>query len=234
MNNKKWIWIAGVSFIVILLLAISFKWWAPSSSAETLTEEEVVKIVLEKYPGKIVKTVKADNKFEIEMKRDKGTYHLQIDAKSGEVISLELVEKVQEQPLQPKQLTEEEAKAIAASEGTLESIDLIKEKDKSYYEAIVNKNHEKITLQLDTVTGEIIHSTKKRAAIITEQEAIAIASTEAAGKIDDIDLHDNADGTPYYLVEIEPEDGDDMVVQINAYTGEVKSVTLEDNAEDLD
>lgn len=65
---------------------------------------------------------------------------------------------------------------------------------------------------------------KKR---ITEEEAAAIALKTVEGKVDDIDLI-QSDGVAYYLVEIDREDGEDGTVQINAITGEVKSVTWDD------
>ncbi|MCY7484008.1 PepSY domain-containing protein [Paenibacillus alvei] len=65
---------------------------------------------------------------------------------------------------------------------------------------------------------------KKR---ISEKEAIAIALKTVNGKVDDIDLIQSG-GIAYYLIEIDQEDGADGTVQINAITGEVKSVTWDD------
>ncbi|BFH66750.1 hypothetical protein J27TS7_39350 [Paenibacillus dendritiformis] len=62
---------------------------------------------------------------------------------------------------------------------------------------------------------------------LTEDEAAAIALKTVDGKVDDIDLI-HSDGVAYYLVEIDREDGEDGTVQINAITGEVKSVTWDD------
>ncbi|WCF09171.1 PepSY domain-containing protein [Paenibacillus thiaminolyticus] len=62
---------------------------------------------------------------------------------------------------------------------------------------------------------------------ITEEEAAAIALKTVSGEVDDIDLI-QSDGVAYYLVEIDREDGEDGTVQINAITGEVKSVTWDD------
>ncbi|WP_374016029.1 PepSY domain-containing protein [Paenibacillus thiaminolyticus] len=62
---------------------------------------------------------------------------------------------------------------------------------------------------------------------ITEDEAAAIALKHVSGEVDDIDLI-QLDGVVYYLVEIDREDGEDGTVQINAITGEVKSVTWDD------
>ncbi|MBG9794127.1 peptidase M4 [Paenibacillus dendritiformis] len=62
---------------------------------------------------------------------------------------------------------------------------------------------------------------------ITKDEAAAIALKTVDGKVDDIDLIQSG-GVAYYLVEIDREDGEDGTVQINAITGEVKSVTWDD------
>ncbi|CAH8706687.1 PepSY domain-containing protein [Paenibacillus thiaminolyticus] len=70
-------------------------------------------------------------------------------------------------------------------------------------------------------------ASKPRQQRITEEEAAAIALKTVSGEVDDIDLI-QSDGVAYYLVEIDREDGEDGTVQINAITGEVKSVTWDD------
>lgn len=74
---------------------------------------------------------------------------------------------------------------------------------------------------------------KSNLALITEQEAIGIAEQHTGGEADDADLilPDDA-ASPYWLVEVEWDDDDldlEAVVQVDAYTGEVKSVTWEDD-----
>ncbi|KAA9012673.1 PepSY domain-containing protein [Niallia endozanthoxylica] len=68
---------------------------------------------------------------------------------------------------------------------------------------------------------------------LTEQEAAALALEQVAGIVDDIDL-ENVNGIAYYLVDVETEDGREAKVEINAITGEVKSLTWDDEGHDDD
>ncbi|MCA1321758.1 PepSY domain-containing protein [Bacillus tianshenii] len=60
--------------------------------------------------------------------------------------------------------------------------------------------------------------------ILTEQQAIEIALQEVSGKVDDIEL-DDEDGIRVYEVEIEVDEETEALVIINAYTGEILSLT---------
>jgi uncharacterized membrane protein YkoI len=238
MKKRKWLWTIAVMFIFSMLLFIGFEWWAPSLSAETLTEEEANKAAIEKYPGKIVKTMKTSGEYKIEMELETGVYHIRIDEKSGEVISIKRKAGSKETPV--KQLTQKQIEEKISSQGKLESIDLVQENDKSYYKAIVTENNEKITMKLDPYTGSIIDSTTETLekpetpSIITETEAIKIAQEHLNGKGDDVEFHQLPEQTPYYLVEVETEDDREAVVQIDAYTRKVKSVTWEDQEDGED
>ncbi|WP_017426666.1 MULTISPECIES: PepSY domain-containing protein [Paenibacillus] len=53
------------------------------------------------------------------------------------------------------------------------------------------------------------------------------------GTSDDIELHRNDKGL-YYLVEVEIQDGREAVVQINAVSGSIDSITWEKEKQDHD
>ncbi|SES26412.1 PepSY domain-containing protein [Psychrobacillus sp. OK032] len=188
MKNKKWIWPVGIILLIVCLI-FSFQWLVPSISAKDITEEEANSVVLEKYPGDIIKTKKTETEYQIEMKLDTGLYVIKIDAKSGDVKSLVQTEKaekpVEEAPQQPPK----------------EDIAPTKE------------------------TTEI--------SVITAPEAVEIAANHLKGTadMDDTEFYQLPGQTPYYLVEVEIENGEDdreAVVQVDAYTGEVKSVNWDD------
>lgn len=68
---------------------------------------------------------------------------------------------------------------------------------------------------------------------ITKQEAVEIAAKHLKGTADgdDTEFHQIPGQTPYYLVDVEIENGEDdreATVQVDAYTGEVKSVNWDD------
>ncbi|MFJ8068476.1 PepSY domain-containing protein [Peribacillus sp. NPDC096447] len=238
MKNGRVLITAGSTLVFGLLLFVGFQWWAPPLSAESLTEEEVNQTAKDKYPGTIIKTTKTEGEeYQIEMQLETGVYLISMDAKNGEVRSLkkETIGHAAEESAEKtpqKQLTQNEIKARISSQGDLEQIDLVQEKDNSHYKAVVNKNNEKITLILDPYTGAIIDSTMVADSIITENEAIAIAEKHVKGTGDDTEFYQPSDQTPYYLVEVELEDDRDAVVQVDGYTKEVKTITWEDDEVD--
>ncbi|MGQ3481178.1 PepSY domain-containing protein [Paenibacillus sp. TY11] len=62
--------------------------------------------------------------------------------------------------------------------------------------------------------------------VITEKEAAKLAAKAVNGTSDDIELHRNDKGL-YYLVEVEVKDGREAVVQVNAVSGSIDSITWE-------
>lgn len=63
--------------------------------------------------------------------------------------------------------------------------------------------------------------------LLTEEEAAQLALQHIPGEVDDVDWK-QIDGTGFYLVEIDLDDGREAIVQIHAITGEVMSVTWDD------
>lgn len=190
--KKKWIWLTGVILLVVCLVL----WLAPSISAKDLTEEEANSVVLEKYPGDIIKTTKSEREYQIELKLETGVYVIKIDAKSGEVKSLEQTEKA-EIPVQ-------EALPLSPKE---ENEPIIEDK-------VPTKEPTEIS-------------------VISIEEAMDIAAKHLKGTadVDDSEFHQIPGQTPYYLVEVDIENGDDdreATVQVDAYTGEVKTVNWDD------
>ncbi len=72
---------------------------------------------------------------------------------------------------------------------------------------------------------------------LTEKQAEQIALRQVKGKVDDVDFkHSGKTGQQYYLVDIDTPDDREAVIQINAISGEVMSITWddEDDADDKD
>lgn len=238
MMKKKKMWTVVSVILAVLLVVSGILWFSPLFSAQELTEEEVNTAVLEKYSGDIIKTTKARDEYQVEIKLKTGTYFIKIDAKSGDILSLEQL-KQNEITDTKKQLTQKEIKEQIISWGDLQSIEWIQDNDRSYYQAIVNKDNEKVILKIDPFTAEIIDSTKVPVQnandnkVITETEAIVIAANHLKGNADDgdVEFYQLAGQSPYYLVEVEIDNGDDdreATVQVDAYTGEVQSVSWDD------
>ncbi|MGM7721447.1 PepSY domain-containing protein [Metabacillus sp. Hm71] len=238
MTKKKWFWFAGSVIVLALILFISLQWWVPSLSAQTLTEAEANEAAKEVYPGKIIQTIKSDDEYRVTMKLETGTYLIRIDAKSGEVISVKRETKAEqstkeEPPSKPekKQLTENEVKEILAAKGEVKSIEYLQEKETSYYKAVVSKNNTSTTFKIDPYSGEIIGTAIEPSRLLKEEEAIKLALEEEEGTVDDVEFEEPLDQSPYYLIEIEKENGEDAVIQVDAYTREVKTVLWEEHEE---
>lgn len=239
MKIKKSVWIIG-GIILMALLVFGVLWLSPFSS-KALTEEELKETALTKYPGEIVRTAKSGNNYEIDIQMENGTYAIKMDAKNGSILSLEKTV-TEEEPLPTvDRLTEEQIKKEITNEGELQSIQLINNTDTPYYEAIVHKENREVTLKIDPYNGDIMDSSEtpvkppatKENTLLTEQEALTIAADHLKGVADeDAELHQPAGQTPYYLVEVEIENGEEedreAVVEIDAYTGTVKSIDWED------
>lgn len=240
MKSRKSIWIVGAILLVVLIVA-GLLLWAPLLSAKTLTEKEANAVALSKYDGEIIKTTKKQDEYQIEMKRKTGVYHLTIDAKSGDVLTINREKAIKpvpedtpkDQPAKeerPKQLTEKEIKALISSKGELKSIDLIKEADNSYYKAVVTNKNQVITLKIEPYTGEILDSAKETERVITEEDAGKIAlqyvseQVEVTATVDDADFNEPPGQSPYYLVEVELDDGREAIIQVDAYTKTASSV----------
>ena len=181
MKNRKWMLSAGMVLVLGLLLFGGYQWWVPSLSAQTLTEEEANKAALAKYPGDIIKTTKTNDEYQIDMQLETGMYHIRINAENGEVISIKreagpkegTAEKTQKEKTTEtpaKQLTPKEIEALITEQGDLQSLEFVEKNNEAYYQAVVSKNNEKITLKLDQFTGEITSKTKEAASIITERK----------------------------------------------------------------
>lgn len=61
---------------------------------------------------------------------------------------------------------------------------------------------------------------------LTEAEATEIALREVDGQVDDVDTGES-NGEPFFLVEIERDDGE-AVVQVHAITGEIMTITWDE------
>ncbi|QUG40209.1 PepSY domain-containing protein [Psychrobacillus sp. INOP01] len=235
MKKNKPLWITG-GIILVVLLVLGVLWLSPFST-KTLTEEELKATALTKYPGEIIRTAKSDNEYEIEVQMANGVYAIKMDTNNGNILSLKQIATEELSPSVDK-LTEAQIKKEIATQGDLQSIRFINA-DTSYYKAVVRKENVEITLKVDPYDGSIIDSSQApieahvstESILLTEKEALTIAADHLKGIADDdAELHQPSGQTPYYLVEVEIENGDEdreAVVQVDAYTGTVKSINWE-------
>lgn len=179
MNKRKWLYLLAAGTLIVLSVFIIRSFWLKDE--ETMTQKELQKIVLDKYQGNLIQETLTNGTYAVELERDTGKYQIELDATSGEVVSLKRTEQtaaIKEEPTDPQPKDETIAE-----------------------QAQIRK--------------------------LTQEEAIEIALIQVPGQLDDIEL-ESVDGVSYYFAEIENANGSEAEIQINAITGEVKSVVWED------
>ena len=204
MKRKIWIWIGGGVLSVLILFLVMTEVAKPIfSSADMLTEEEAKAIALQKFSGNINQIKQSKDEYLIELERKTGKYELKINSESGEVSSI-------------KRLTV----AAESKEDEIKKGDEINIKEEAPAEVI----NEEPTKDRD--------ENKPVSKGLTEGDASKLALEQVPGTVDDIDLQ-TVNGIAHYLVEVEADDGREAMVEINAITGEIKSLTWdEDDDED--
>lgn len=146
-----------------------------------------------------------------------------------------------------KRLSKEQVKQIAAEKvnGTIEEIELEREKNNTYYEVEINDGKKEHELKIDAVTGEVFKHEQdwnddrddwnddddddrvnKSSNIISSNNASNIAAKTVDGRVLEIEL-DEDDGRLMYEVELWTSKGE-AEVEIDAYTGKVLSVEYDD------
>lgn len=231
--NKKTAVISGI-VIVILLLVFGTREWVNGNQGSRLEKEKINKIVSAKYPGEILSTelTNRDNtgQYKTVLKSEQGVYVIWSDAVSGEILDMNRTEN---EEVQGKRITKDKAENIAAKHGKVKSAEFNEEN--KVYLVRVSTEGKTYSLEINGTNGEI--KSKKEVESgdedepaqpntkITKEEARRIALNEVKGTVTDIEL-DDEDGVIVYEVEIETKTKEAQVI-INAFSGEVNSVTKE-------
>ncbi|MET3728287.1 putative membrane protein YkoI [Fictibacillus halophilus] len=229
--NKKTAVISGI-VIVILLLVFGTREWVNGNQGSTLEKEKMNRIVSAKYPGDILSTELTNREdkrqYKTVIKSEQGVYVIWSDAVSGEILDMNRTE---DEESQRERITKDEAEKIAAKHGEVKSSEFNEEN--KVYLVRVQKEGKTYSLEINGTTGSInskseVESEDEPAqpnTKITEGKAKQIALKEVKGTVTDIEL-DDEDGVIVYEVEIETKTKEAQVI-INAFSGEVSSVTME-------
>lgn len=218
--------------LMIIVLFFGGQQWFKANMAAAITKEQALQIVEEKYAGEILNLDKKNQQFIVDVKRETGNYRVLLDEKSGEILSVKRTDKQITDDVKAH-LSEEEIKKELLEQvpGTVQSIKQTQQGETVVYEAVMEENQQQQKVVINGTSGEImekipikVEETTKR---LTEKEASDIALKQVPGMIDDVDT-EVIDGMVYYLVEIEVDEENEAVVAINSITGEIKSVTWDD------
>lgn len=88
MRKVRLMKIAGIAVIAICGFVI-FKAVSTNIFAQSLSESEIREKVNRQFGGEIVELVEASDRYEIELMQDSGIYTIVLDAKNGNIVSLE-------------------------------------------------------------------------------------------------------------------------------------------------
>ncbi|MQR94518.1 PepSY domain-containing protein [Fictibacillus phosphorivorans] len=204
------------------------------SQGSTLEKEKMNKIVSAKYPGEILSTelTNRDDKHQYKtvLKSEQGVYVIWSDAVSGEILNMNRTEN---EEVQEEHITKDEAEKIASKHGKVKSAEFNKEN--RVYVVHVSSEGKIYRLEINRATGDIKSKNEvesgdedepaQPSTKITQEEARQIALNEVKGTVTDIEL-DDEDGVIVYEVEVETKTKEAQVI-INAFSGEVNSVTME-------
>ncbi|MDQ0270853.1 PepSY domain-containing protein [Cytobacillus purgationiresistens] len=224
MNNKRWILIVSSVLFLIAVFFIGSQWEKLNPSAEFLTKEEASTIIEDRYKGKVSEISLSNGQFTIEMVKNERDYLISMDEKTGEVLSLDNITKVN------KTIDEKTIKDTLVESGR-EIISLEKklEEGKEIFVAEVKEENGEVLIKLDAGSGKVLSekaidkSVEEEAPkILSEAEAIEIALEAVKGTVDDDIEFERIGGHGYYLIEIETDDDREAVVQVHAITGVVK------------
>lgn len=212
MGRKNWLFMIGAGVLLIAILIGVQKWQEGSVAAEALTKEEAQRMVEEKYSGKVLNITMEDQQFNVDLERGDVIYKVMIDGNSGEVLSLE---KLQNKENDDKE-TADSKKTDPPSKEQVE-------------ETPPKQNDKESGQQIPADQGKVTepNQAEEPPKKLSENEAVQIALAQIQGEIEDVEIR-NINGAAYYFVEIESGDDREGIVQIHAITGEVKSITWDE------
>ncbi|MBM7094285.1 PepSY domain-containing protein [Bacillus sp. H-16] len=227
---------------VILILIAGTVIYTNMKASANLSEDAIGDMLEERYDGE-VKEIRSGNEqgediYQVELAAREGTYYIVVLAETGEILEMELLEHNEDGEGKDRQtLTVEEIseRVLDSVDGdaTILEVEQREEEGRAIYHVTVDQEGGTGTFELDAVSGEVLLYTQEedepeQQEPISEDEAIEIALREFQGEVDDVDL-EQKDGRLVYDIEIENDDTDvEADIIIDAYTGEVISVTFDD------
>lgn len=236
--KRKWIFIsiaAIVGVIGIIGIASAIK------KDPLLSKAEVRNLVKEQYSGSItgihLDQSEGKDNYKVGLEEKTGLYELEVDAITGNIKNLVQVKKLESEQTNEPAISEEKAKQLAVDKysGNVRSLSAGEEQGEKIYHITIRTKQEEIKLVMSANSGEITSEDKRsiekdtQQVKLTEVQARKIALDEINGKIEDIELEED-DGHVFYEVEMDAKE-QEAVIQIDAFTGEILSVVIENEDE---
>lgn len=239
--KKQKIWAAS-GIAAALLIAVILMFFA--GNEEIIPQSEVKQQVSTQYGSEVVSMdltrLDGTNVYDIDLTNKRGSYRMVMDARSGEILNLSQVKA--SPPSSPYNVSEKQAESIALKEqnGTVQSIKKGMDKENPVYFVKVKTNTGMIQLTIDGGNGNVTRQVQEKTdgdhppqkTVIHEDEAKKIALQNVKGQVTDIELEENNDQFEYHVTI--DTGSDTQNIYINAYTGELSSVSWEDESEEDD
>lgn len=212
--RKKVSLLLGAVMLVAVMIIVNAVWSPFSRSTSAMSTDEVVEEVLSQYPGgEITRTSLDGEVYRLELQSANGTYEMTVDARQGDIVSIQqLDEGASQPPTEPVEPTEPNPD-IPPSEPA----------DHGGKEAAGGTTGGESGIGSD--------SSEPPATMITKEYAIKLSLEKVPGKVEDVEYRENK-SSRYYLVEIEREDGREATIQVHAITGKIMTVTWDDEDDD--
>lgn len=232
------VFVTALASAAVLLTAL----WQPDLRAgeQLMTAQEAERKILQQYPGTIEKTTLEDGQYKLSLQSRTGRYQVIVNANNGEVESIKQLETVKDPGRKTLQSREQVKSGLQSSqEGRVDMLELLQKDGIPFYEALITKkNGSTEAVKVDPYSGKTISSRPvekpplsdkqdKPVRLITEKQAIKAALARISGTADGVEMRNDKNGVPYYLVEVERSDGSEATVEVNAITGVVRSFMLE-------
>lgn len=231
MHFLKKSWFIPSLLTLVLLTVGGFYIGSLINKQEPMAADTIRTQLESMYGGTVDRFSITNGVYQAELSRGEAVYSAEVDATTGSVLSLtqtgEMKEEIQDV------LSESKVKEIIAGKysGETERISLNTGGEAPIYEVKLSKDPKFTKVTVDAMTGKIITETVKETtgenALITKEQAIAIAQTQLKGDVDDFSYEKTSDGG-YYLIEIEAADDREGTFQIHAISGKIMSVTWDD------
>ncbi|GAB6927645.1 hypothetical protein JCM10914A_16280 [Paenibacillus sp. JCM 10914] len=206
MRNKIGLILGSV--LVAAGLIVTAALWNPLGSTTTaLSSDEAVEHVLGQYDGEVMETVREGDAYRLVLQSETGRYELRVDAYTGGMVSINQLSAAEPEPdtgLEPNPDSEGPVNQPDSAEGPTEGA----------------PGDPKDPGAADFPTT-----------MITKEQAVKLSLEKVAGTIEDVEYRESK-RSRYYLVEIEQADGREATVQVHAITGEIMSLTWDDEDND--
>ncbi|MFJ7934140.1 PepSY domain-containing protein [Sporosarcina sp. NPDC096371] len=236
-NFKKKPWFIPTLLTIVILTVGGLYIASLINKKEPIAADQIRTQLENMYGGTVDQIAIEGNVYKADMTRSGAKYSAEINAVTGNVLSITQTSEVIEKTPEPHMLSEADVKEVLSKKyaGTAEQITLNTKGKSPVYEVKLSKDPKFTNVTVDattgTITSEVVKETTGQDALITQEQAIKIALGQLKKveieEVDDVSYEKSEDGG-YYLIEIDTMDDREVTFIIHAISGKVMSQTWEE------